>query len=229
MSILDEMCITASSRSSLRARRRSAAAAAACSRWQRVGMQSQLERSEPDSPAAARHVPQIACRGFTLVELVVTIAVGGILVALAVPSFRTFIQNSRLTAQTNSLVTSLDYARSEAIKRDAAVSVCAADANATTCNGSATWSTGWIVQDPSSATPLQTVPPTTGGVALTAATAGPITFNQNGTTGGAVSFTVCDSRGAAYAHEIEVSPSGRIQAAAKRGYALDGVTALVCP
>jgi type IV fimbrial biogenesis protein FimT len=167
--------------------------------------------------------------GFTLIELVVTIAVGGILVALAVPSFTTFIQNSRLTAQTNSLVSSLDYARSEAIKRDAAVSVCATDAGATTCNGSATWSTGWIVQDPAGATPLQAVPATTGGVSLTAGSVGPITFNQNGTANAAISFTVCDNRGAAHAHAVEVSASGRIQAAAKPGYALDGVTALVCP
>ncbi len=123
---------------------------------------------------------------------------------------------------------SLDYARSEAIKRDVAATVCAVNVATTTCNGSTNWSTGWIVQDPSSATPLQTVPATSN-VTLTAQSAGPITFNPNGTTGASVSFTVCDIRGAAYAHDVEVSASGRVETAAKPGYALDGATALVCP
>jgi type IV fimbrial biogenesis protein FimT len=228
------MRITAHDRSSLRARRRSGSAVVTFSCWHRVGMQpsphSPLTRSETKVREALRPLaPQTGSRGFTLIELLVTMAVGGILLAMALPSFRAFIENSRLTAQANSLVMSLDYARSEAIKRDLAVTVCAADLNTTTCNGSATWSTGWVVQDPSGASPLQAVPATTGNVTLTAELTGPITFSPNGTASAAVSFNICDTRGGAYAQDVEVSASGRVEAAAKQGYALDGVTALVCP
>lgn len=187
------------------------------------------KRSQPTAREAMRPTPRRVCPGFTLVELVVTVAVGAILVAIAIPSFTTYIQNGRLTAQANSLVMSLDYARSEAIKRDVAVSACAADVNSTTCNGSATWTTGWIVPDPSSATPLQAVPALTGNVTLTAQLAGAVTFNPNGTAGAAASFKLCDRRGGAYAQDVEVSASGRVEAASKQGYALDGVTALTCP
>ncbi len=222
--------ITARDRLSLLAHRRSGSAVVSFSCWHRVGMQHpRLRKSQRIFRDAVQRMPRLACRGFTLIELLVTLSVGGILLALAVPSFTTFVQNGRLTAQANSLVMSLDYARSEAIKRDVAVSVCATDVNGTTCNGSATWTTGWTVQDPSSATPLQTVPAITSNVTLTAQQAGPITFNPNGTAGAAASFTACDNRGGAYAQDIELSASGRVEAAPKQGFALDGVTALVCP
>jgi type IV fimbrial biogenesis protein FimT len=222
--------VTACDRLSLLAHRRSGAAAPTRSCWHRADMQrALLTRFETSSRDAVQRAPRRICRGFTLIELMVTLSVGGILLALAVPSFSAFVQNSRLTAQANSLVRSLDYARSEAIKRDTAVSVCAADINSTTCNGSATWSTGWTVQDPSSATPLQTVPAITSNITLTAQVAGPITFNPNGTASAAASFKACDNRGGAYAQDIEVSASGRVEAAPKQGFALDGVTALMCP
>ena len=54
-----------------------------------------------------------------------------------------FIQANRLTAQTNDLVTVLNYARSEAIKRGVRVTLCSSN-NGTSCLGSTTWDTGWI-------------------------------------------------------------------------------------
>jgi type IV fimbrial biogenesis protein FimT len=54
--------------------------------------------------------------GFTIIELMVTLAVGAILLAVAVPNMRTFIQNSRLTSAANDLLRSLQMARTEAIK-----------------------------------------------------------------------------------------------------------------
>ena len=83
-------------------------------------------------------------RGFTLVELLVTLAVATILITVAIPGFRTLIQNNRATTQANELLTGLLLARSEAIKRGIRVSVCSST-NQTNCAGSTNWATGWIV------------------------------------------------------------------------------------
>ena len=63
------------------------------------------------------------CRGFTLVELMVTIAVVAILATVAVPGFRDLIRNNRVTAQTNEIVSALNFGRTEAIKRGRSVTV----------------------------------------------------------------------------------------------------------
>lgn len=81
--------------------------------------------------------------GFTLVELMVTIAVAAILAALAVPSFRDAALGSQLRAVSNDLAASSYAARSEAIKRNAVVRLCSSS-NGTTCDGS-DWKNGWII------------------------------------------------------------------------------------
>ena len=83
-------------------------------------------------------------RGFTLIELMVALAVAVIITTIAVPGFRTMIQNNRASTQANELLTALMLARAEAVKRGAPVSVCAS-ANQSTCAGSTNWATGWIV------------------------------------------------------------------------------------
>lgn len=82
-------------------------------------------------------------RGFTLVELLVTVAVLGVLLAVAVPSFTDMMRNNRSLAAANELVSALNAARSEAIKRGARVSLCPST-NGTSCSGTA-WQSGWIV------------------------------------------------------------------------------------
>lgn len=73
--------------------------------------------------------------GFTLIELMVTISILAILSTIAVPGFQALIQNSRATTLANELVSTFNYARSEAVRRGATVSVC-----------SDNWVTGWRVE-----------------------------------------------------------------------------------
>jgi type IV fimbrial biogenesis protein FimT len=87
--------------------------------------------------------------GFTLMELMITLALAGVLVALAVPSMREFARNSRLTSAANEMLHSLSLARTEAIKRQSGrVTVCATtDPNASDATLSCSYGamSGWIV------------------------------------------------------------------------------------
>ncbi|UCH54408.1 MAG: GspH/FimT family pseudopilin, partial [Pseudomonadota bacterium] len=62
--------------------------------------------------------------GFTLIELIVTIAIVGILLAWAIPNFRTLIMNQRLATSANDFIADTSFARSEAVKRGGNVGIC---------------------------------------------------------------------------------------------------------
>ena len=77
-------------------------------------------------------------RGFTLIEVMITIAVFVILVSVAVPGFQSLVQNHRATSTANELTTTFHYARTEAVRRGLPVSVCPQDAS--------DWAQGWQVR-----------------------------------------------------------------------------------
>lgn len=82
-------------------------------------------------------------RGFTIIELMLTLAVVAILATVAAPSFVNVIQNNRATTQANELVAAINLTRSEAVKRGVRVSLCSSSDQAS-CDDSNDWSVGWI-------------------------------------------------------------------------------------
>ncbi|MCG2592854.1 GspH/FimT family protein [Ramlibacter sp. XY19] len=82
--------------------------------------------------------------GFTLIELLTTLTVLGLLLAVAVPSFNNAILGNKLSGFSNSFLASAQLARSEAIKRNAAMTMCRS-ADGTNCASSGGWQQGWII------------------------------------------------------------------------------------
>ncbi len=84
--------------------------------------------------------------GFTLVELVTTLAVMAVVLAIGAPLYQSLQANNLAAAQTSALVAALTLARSEAVTRGRPVAVCARVRGAQTCNtGSYNWADGWLV------------------------------------------------------------------------------------
>jgi type IV fimbrial biogenesis protein FimT len=103
-------------------------------------------------------------RGLTLLELIIVMGIAGILLSIAIPSYRYVTGSNRVAAEVNGLVGDLQFARSEAIKEGQPVVICAANAAGTACLKSGSdWEGGWIVfpdtagtqQLPGGATPLR--------------------------------------------------------------------------
>ena len=85
--------------------------------------------------------------GFTLVELMIVLAIAALLVIAAGPSYRAFVSSQRLDTAVNSYSLALRQARSEAIKSNGNVHLCAPNASGSDCatGSSASLSDGWLV------------------------------------------------------------------------------------
>jgi prepilin-type N-terminal cleavage/methylation domain-containing protein len=82
--------------------------------------------------------------GFTLIELMFTVVVLAVLLAIGIPNFRDFLRNSRMAAQANDLLSGVNLTRSEAVKRRAPVTLCPGTA-AAGCDVDGDFADGWIV------------------------------------------------------------------------------------
>jgi type IV fimbrial biogenesis protein FimT len=84
--------------------------------------------------------------GFTLMEMLITMAIAAILLGIGIPSFRYITNSNRIAGEVNGLLGDMQYARAEAMKEGRTVSVCTS-ADGTQCSGAnaVNWQSGWIV------------------------------------------------------------------------------------
>jgi type IV fimbrial biogenesis protein FimT len=162
--------------------------------------------------------------GFTIVELMVTIALMAILAGVLAPNLRDFILNMRLTGDANDLMTDLMLARSEAVKRVTSITVCGKkNSGDTACGADPSWTAGWLIvidanqdgKQDAGTTPIKLGGPVSGSNTLTNTANGPnkgtITYSATGiATTGIATLALCDTvRSNKYGRVIDVSAQGR--------------------
>lgn len=137
---------------------------------------------------------------FTLIEAMIAIAIGGILVAVALPSYQTMVKNNCLTTNTNTLVSSLQLARSEAVKRRESISV---KANASG------WNIGWTIED-STSNVLRDITLSCSQTTVTEASSDTILiYKSTGFIDNTATFNVCDDRTGETGRQITINAVGR--------------------
>ncbi len=161
--------------------------------------------------------------GFTLMELLITLVLIGILAGVGIPAYFNVITTNRMAAEMNAFVGDLQLARSEAIKEGADASICAADpaVNAPTptnpqCLSAATtnWSQGWVVYvgAPATTRVVRVHAALSGGDTLISNGGGEITFNRQGFTNQAQTLTLNDQNGTVASRRCAViSTAGRVR------------------
>lgn len=155
--------------------------------------------------------------GFTLTELGCTVAVLAVLCTLAAPAFRELLLDARRSREINQFVLAVHLARSEAMKRNAVISLCPSS-DAASCGGASTpWHAGWLlfvnddrdtpaVRDGLEAL-LRIYPAwAAGSVYANRSTLSFRPFGQSGTT---ATLTFCDQRGVTAARAVIISQTGR--------------------
>ena len=153
-------------------------------------------------PACTRHhsaALAAANAGFTLIELMVTVVIVGVLATLAIPALQHMILSQEVRTAASDLQTSLYFARSEAIKRATNVAVVPTSSD---------WKNGWTVQIASTSTVLKTEPPLSS--SLSSMTGSTITYRDDGhVTSTPATIVITTANPKVQARCLKVDLSGR--------------------
>ena len=159
----------------------------------------------------ARPPAALGTAGFTIIEIMITLTVLGILVAAAMPSLGNLVRDQRVKTATSDIFASLIFARSEALKRNQLVVLCPS-ADGAACAGG--WAQGWIVfvdadadgAVDAAADILRKNGAIDSSVSITASAAN-ATYMRDGRLNAAVNFTL--SSAGATSRCVRLDPSGR--------------------
>lgn len=167
------------------------------------------------------HTPRTAARGFTLTELMIVVAIAGILVMFGAPAMGGLLARARGASAEASIATSLRQARTAAIMRNRRVVACPS-ANGLACDDTSDWQHGWIIADdadhdgqPDAGKPVIAAFPAISPGARITSSAGRklVAFHPNGSAAGSnASFTICNAR-SGDGESVVVSNMGRVRTA----------------
>lgn len=160
--------------------------------------------------------------GFTLMELLIVLAIAGVMLGVGVPGLQTMSYNSKRLSMFQQLYASLQSARLEAVSKATNVTVCKRNTAGTACDNSANWHDGWIIfldadedgvvdggediirvfDDVGSDIWME------GNIKVS----NRVTFDLLGRTGNNGTISICDVRGPNYARGVVISQAGRVRA-----------------
>lgn len=134
-------------------------------------------------------------KGFTLVELMVVLVIVAVLLGIALPAFSVLSLRTKLKSYANEIVSSVYLARSEAIKRNARMTLCVAKDTEDECEGGGSWDQGWVVMDPNE-TVIKRYQALSSGVVIFDLASTPVhtmTFEPTGVSNTKATFVICQN------------------------------------
>ncbi|MCK5725300.1 MAG: GspH/FimT family pseudopilin [Thiotrichaceae bacterium] len=156
-------------------------------------------------------------QGYTLVEVLIVLAITSLLTYIASPTFSSMLNSNRMSTRSNELLAVLNFTRSSAVTHGDSVTLCKKNSTSTNCDNNAEWEDGWIVfydkNDNGNIDSGETILNVYQGMNKTISlsyTHNRLVYNNEGFSYGySGTFLLCDSRGNSARKGIIISTNGR--------------------